>query len=115
MPKNKERNSQQSKGERRNVAIRNRTRGMVKFNVDAMMQSWHDKQLNAKKNPKLREKYEFEERCEGIAASLFEQYAAIGVTWGQCMQAAKTDTISTFHHKYGNKLKNFNDNQRQSA
>lgn len=115
MPKNKERKSQQSKGERRNVAIKNRTRGIGGFNVDAEMMSIQMRELNAKKNPKLREKYAFEERCEGIAANLFEQYCGIGVTWGQCMQAAKTDTVSTFHHKYGTMLKNVNDAARKKA
>lgn len=53
----------------------------------------------------LQERYKFELNSYDTASKLFDQYSVAGATWAACMQAAKTNWVSQFHLKWGEKLR----------
>lgn len=62
---------------------------------------------------KLRERYEKELLTDATASRLYEQYRDAGATWGACVQAAKTDWVSSFHVKWAPMLKSVRSSEQK--
>ena len=109
-----------SKGQRPNVArwLRNALRRDRRANpsVESVMarRNARDFVMGRKegKYAVLRERYTKEAYVESVASQLYDQYAVAGATWGACVQAAKTDWVSSFHAKWGDKLRALKDSGR---
>jgi hypothetical protein len=95
-----------------NVArdIRNRMRRNTPKSIeDIEKRREHREMVKARRHDrsydKLREKYEWEDACYDRAVELYSRFGPAGVTWAACMQAVKTDTVSTFTQKYGSRVR----------
>jgi len=99
-----------SKGERRNVS--RTTRNMMRryrkasFNArsDTDKRAHRDLIMNKMGNQEAKDKIIVRERNESIALQIFETYKEVGITWGACMQAAKTDWVSELHYQWSQTL-----------
>ena len=52
------------------------------------------------KDKELQERYAKEKSIKKQAQDLYSRYGEVA-TWGACVQAVKTDWVSSFHNKYG--------------
>jgi len=62
---------------------------------------------------KYKEKYIYEDSMNEIASQLFEQYRDVGVKWSACVHAAKSDWVSSFHTKWGDKLREIKNKEKE--
>ena len=98
-----------SKGQRPNVSrqqlIMGRAERRANPTVASMMASAEHKanilsRTKDKSIAPLREKYIEDDRVSRRAGELFKKYSAKGATYAACVQAVKTDWISSFENKY---------------
>lgn len=67
---------------------------------------------NDPKLSELRQRYIAEESVYTRALELYGQFQSVGVTWGACVQAVKTDWVSEFLNKWGEKKRAVKDAER---
>ena len=90
--------------------IRNRMRrNSVKSINDIEKSRQHRDMVKARTHDRsydrLRERYEWEDMVHNRALDLYSRFGPAGVTWAACVQAVKTDTVSTFTQKYGSMVR----------
>ena len=71
-----------------------------------IMSRRHDPKLASK-----RERYEQEDSWYSTACRLHDQFGYAGATWAGCVQAAKTDWVSEFQMKWGDRIRSLKDTQ----
>lgn len=76
--------------------------------VADLIKRWQYRQniIARDKDPKvaeLRKRYIEEEMVQSRALELYEQFKSAGVSWDACVFAVKTDWVSSFLNKWGEK------------